>query len=83
MLNKLQVEPGKVSEMYNFAGGSDGYAAEQYLKCSFQVLEDSDILKVQQQFYDAVVSPVQATYLKFFLHDSAPPPPPPPDSTSP
>lgn len=58
----------RLDEVYREAGNSYGHAAERCVKCMFQgqALErDFDFSAFRKEFYDAVVAPVQATYLAF------------------
>lgn len=66
LLDDYQVALSKLDEVYRLAGDSYGYAAERCVKFSFQgrdVTKDFDFSQFRQQFHDAVVAPVQATYL--------------------
>ncbi|SPO04608.1 uncharacterized protein DNG_07293 [Cephalotrichum gorgonifer] len=58
----------KLDEVYREAGDSYGYATERCVKFAFEgrdIHRDFDFSQFRQQFYDAVVAPVQATYLMF------------------
>ncbi|KAK7397939.1 hypothetical protein QQX98_012693 [Neonectria punicea] len=62
---------GQLEEVRRRAGDSYRYAAERCVKFSFEgrdVYKDFDFSQFRQQFHDAVVAPVQATYL--MLQDS-------------
>ncbi|RYP17413.1 hypothetical protein DL765_004543 [Monosporascus sp. GIB2] len=68
LLDKYQAALGELDEVYRLAGDSYGYAAERCVKFSFQgrdLYKDFEFSQFRQQFYDAVVAPVQATYLMF------------------
>ncbi|RYP52481.1 hypothetical protein DL768_002308 [Monosporascus sp. mg162] len=68
LLDKYQAALGQLDEVYRLAGDSYGYAAERCVKFSFlgrDLHKDFDISQFRQQFYEAVVAPVQATYLMF------------------
>ncbi|KAI2618441.1 hypothetical protein GGR54DRAFT_155856 [Hypoxylon sp. NC1633] len=66
LLDRYQTALGELDEVYSLAGDSYGYAAERCVKCSFPGrYNDFDISQFRRQFYDAVVAPVQATYLMF------------------
>ncbi|KAK4207499.1 hypothetical protein QBC37DRAFT_93067 [Rhypophila decipiens] len=62
----------RLDEVYRLAGNSYGYAAERCVKFSFMGRDqynDFEFSTFRQQFYESVVAPVQATYLKFKLGD--------------
>lgn len=68
LLDEYQSALSKLDEVYSVAGDSYGYAAERCVKFSFQgrdIYNSFDYQQFRQQFYDAVVAPVQATYLMF------------------
>lgn len=66
LLDDYQTALSNLDEVYRLAGDSYGYAAERCVKFSFQgrdLYKDFDFSQFRQQFHDAVVAPVQATYL--------------------
>jgi len=68
LLDDYQSALKDLDEVYRVAGDSYGYAAERCVKFSFQgrdQYKDFDFSQFRQQFYDAVVAPVQATCLMF------------------
>ncbi|PMD20205.1 hypothetical protein NA56DRAFT_660087 [Hyaloscypha hepaticicola] len=68
LLDDYQAALGNLDEVKRLAGDSYGYAAERCVKSSFQMRDeykDFEISQFRQQFHDAVVAPVQATYLMF------------------
>jgi hypothetical protein len=68
LLDDYQAALNNLDEVKRLAGDSYGYAAERCVKSSFQVQDrykDFDFSLFRQQFHDAVVAPVQATYLMF------------------
>jgi hypothetical protein len=68
LLDDYQAALSNLDEVKRLAGDSYGYAAERCVKSSFQVQDrykDFDFSQFRQQFHDAVVAPVQATYLMF------------------
>ncbi|KAK1763701.1 hypothetical protein QBC33DRAFT_548990 [Phialemonium atrogriseum] len=68
LVDDYQSALSRLDEVYRLAGDSYGYATERCVKFSFEgrdVYNDFDVSRFRQQFYDAVVAPVQATYLAF------------------
>ncbi|KGO62813.1 hypothetical protein PEX2_043360 [Penicillium expansum] len=68
LLDDYKAALSKLNEVYRVAGDSYGYATERCVKFAFQgpdSYQDFTFSKFRQQFYDAVVAPVQATYLAF------------------
>lgn len=68
LLNDYETALSHLDEVYRLVGDSYGYAAERCIKFSFQgrdVCKDFDFEHFREQFYEAVVAPVQATYLMF------------------
>ncbi|KAF2798221.1 hypothetical protein K505DRAFT_268188 [Melanomma pulvis-pyrius CBS 109.77] len=66
LLDEYQAALSNLDEVYRLAGDSYGYAVERCVKFSFQgrdVHKDFDFSQFRQQFHDAVVAPIQATYL--------------------
>ena len=66
LLDDYQTALSNLDEVYRLAGDAYGYAAERCVKFSFQGRDrykDFDFSQFRQQFHDAVVAPVQATYL--------------------
>ncbi|KAF4536851.1 uncharacterized protein LTHEOB_11858 [Lasiodiplodia theobromae] len=66
LLDDYQTAVSNLDEVYRLAGDSYGYATERCVKFSFQgrdLYKNFDFSQFRQQFHDAVVAPVQATYL--------------------
>ncbi|KAK2877138.1 hypothetical protein FQN49_001382 [Arthroderma sp. PD_2] len=74
ILDVYRTAISSLDEVYRIAGDSYGYAAEKCVRFCFQgrdVCKDFEFSQFRQQFHDAVVAPIRATYLMF------------PDSSSP
>ncbi|EAW17235.1 uncharacterized protein NFIA_005990 [Aspergillus fischeri NRRL 181] len=68
LLDDYQTALSKLDEVYRLAGDSYGDAAARCVKLEFQgrdLYKNFDFSQFRRQFYDAVVAPVQATYLMF------------------
>lgn len=68
LLDSYETALRTLDDVYRVAGDSYGYAVERCVKFSFQgrdLYKDFDFAQFRQQFHDAVVAPVQATYLMF------------------
>ncbi|KAJ5084247.1 hypothetical protein NUU61_008826 [Penicillium alfredii] len=68
LFDDFQTALGKLDEVYRLAGDSYGDAAARCVRHGFQgrdQYKDFQFSQFRQQFYDAVVAPVQATYLMF------------------
>ncbi|KAK5656739.1 hypothetical protein OQA88_4287 [Cercophora sp. LCS_1] len=68
LFDDYQTALKELDEVYRIAGDSYGYATERCIKFAFQgrdQYKDFHFEQFRQQFYDAVVAPVQATYLMF------------------
>jgi hypothetical protein len=66
LLDDYQTAVIMLDEVYRTAGDSYGDATTRCVKLEFQgrdLYKDFDFSQFRQQFYDAVVAPVQATYL--------------------
>jgi hypothetical protein len=68
LFEDYRIALSSLDEVYRLAGDSYGYAVERCVKLSFQcqdIYKDFDFPQFRQQFHDAVVAPIQATYLMF------------------
>lgn len=68
LLDDYQTALSKLDEVYRLAGDSYGDAVARCVKSEFQgrdIYKNFEFAQFRQQFYDAVVAPVQATYLMF------------------
>ena len=68
VLEDYSIALGKLDDVRGLAGDSYGDAAERCVKFCFEGRDQYktfDFAQFRQQFYDAVVAPVQATYLLF------------------
>ncbi|KAL4988839.1 hypothetical protein BDW68DRAFT_176506 [Aspergillus falconensis] len=68
LLDDYQTALSKLDEVYRLAGDSYGDAAARCVKLQFDgrdQYKDFSFSQFRRQFYDAVVAPVQATYLMF------------------
>lgn len=67
LLDDCEIALSNLDQVYREAGDSYGYAVERCIKFSFSGRETTktfDFGQFRQQFYDAVVAPVQARYLR-------------------
>ena len=57
----------KVDEVYLEAGDAYGYAVQRCLRCEFpgrDITKSFDFAQFRRHFYDGVVAPVQAVYMR-------------------
>jgi hypothetical protein len=63
----FKIAESKIDEVYNQAGNSYGYAVQRCLRCEFpgrDVTKNFDFSTFRRHFYNNVVAPVQATYIR-------------------
>jgi hypothetical protein len=68
ILDDFAIAESKLDEVYNQAGESYGYAVQRCLRCEFpgrDITKNFDFSTFRRHFYNNVVAPVQATYLKY------------------
>jgi hypothetical protein len=64
----FKIAESKIDEVYNQAGDSYGYAVQRCLRCEFpgrDVTKNFDFSAFRRHFYNSVVAPVQATYIRY------------------
>jgi hypothetical protein len=68
ILDDFAIAESKLDEVYNQAGESYGYAVQRCLRCEFpgrDVTKNLDFSPFRRHFYNNVIAPVQATYLRY------------------
>lgn len=67
ILDDFKIAESKIDEVYNQAGDSYGYAVQRCLRCEFpgrDITKNFEFSTFRQHFYNNVVAPVQATYIR-------------------
>ena len=67
ILDDLKIAESKIDEVYNQAGDSYGYAVQRCLRCEFpgrDITKKFEFSTFRRHFYNNVVAPVQATYIR-------------------
>ena len=66
--NDFKIAESLIDEVYNQAGESYGYTVQRCLRCEFSgrdITKSLDFSTFRRHFYNNVVAPVQATYLRY------------------